>query len=559
VAHRRGTLSVHVEAPLVDSDFRLRLRYEPPVSLEVEDAASGTDPEGDERVSPLWTMIALSAGNGAAEDVFVRLLSSVEETVRALAAAFPYPWYDYGRELVAVRAKIRQASDAALRACDPRALDTARRFHRSARWFVYGALVEDPTGRVGQLATVCPGALLLSAALSHDGHAAQADAILGDVARGRRFKHVLHDAASRWEAVREPADRARELEDLDDTPASRVERHVLLLRRARPMVRPDLLLARPPRFTPEDVPVRADRNAEWFEATTEAVPGVLRSGDAAGGLGAFVSRHHRAFAAHARRHHAPDCEGDGAPSAIARLARVMSEWVRETGRRPDRRSAPQRVLPEVLRWSREEWGGGAPEVKLARLLERVRAAELGEVVAVRGLRRSGGLDPALRALTLPPWPHPGVETGDLRVTPLATVAEVAEEGRRMEHCVASLCPRALAAEVFLFAVRAGAARLTVALTRRTAGGYELEEVRGPRDRRATARELEIVGRWLAIVNERDAAAGLSASPPRDEHERRVVGGGAVDARREEVHRAAVELVNERAERSVDAPERVPVR
>jgi hypothetical protein len=158
--------------------------------------------------------------------------------------------------------------------------------------------------------------------------------------------------------------------------------------------------------------------------------------------------------------------------------------------------------------------GQAPAARLAEIVCALSAVELRtrygrrprfhEVLeeALHALRHVLRLKTEVVAPPIPPPPLAGVRF-------LATVAEIAEEGVVMNHCVATRAPRALAGQSFLFHV----SRDGQGATAEVLESGEVVEVRGPHNTRNGAvgwarRVLRQWGRLLAV-----AATPLPPWPP----------------------------------------------
>jgi len=450
-------------------------------------------------------MVPLTRGNAGADDVFERMLNYADQAVHEVAAAFEPPWRDYGKELVEIRRRIRGAAAAALAGCDRPALEIARRFHRAGRWFVYGAVVEDPTGRIAQLARTCPGALLLASALRRREELEEADAILRAAARGKPLRAVVSEVVERWAGLLEHQDVEREWPPWPkDRRCLDTTSQALLIRRAGPQVDPEHLIVRPlPSFAPEDIPARADRNAAWFRVMAGASRSLAGAEELADGLSAFVACHHRAVLADSRRG-PPVYDEDEPGGEVHRLVDRLARFSRATGRRPGRHSNPSRILAEARRWVNDEEDAHSPAFRLGRLLDRVRKLGLGPVVAVRELGSSIDWG-RVGVLELPCWPYGDISVPGVTASHIGSAAALAEEAAAMDHRVSTLLPDIMAGQLYLFAVRAGASRLTVALRPRLLEGYEFLEARGQGDRLPFRAEMAAINRWLGAVNDRAAA------------------------------------------------------
>lgn len=362
-ALRLGTLWFEISGPLEQQHFRLTLRVEPPVHLATSSNSSPDRNDDDAPGYVHWSMAAPSHGNAAHHDVFERIIAHAEANVRDVATAFELPWRGYGLELIEVRRLVREAAARALAACDPAALVIARRFHRTARWFVYGAVIDDLTARVAQLAGTCPGVLVLASAINQRGDTDAADALLRTIARGEPLRTVVERAVEAWAGYRDRDDIAREWPRSHYAREEILRAQRLLIRRAGPQVDPEHLLVRfAIGFAPEDVPVRFDLNAAWYRAMAGAARAVARDHPRGPRLGPFVSRHYRAFLSAARRSPAAHDTDIGPGSAEHRLAERLVAFCLATGRRPARFSNPEAVNARVG-WNAGQRSSGSDGVR----------------------------------------------------------------------------------------------------------------------------------------------------------------------------------------------------
>jgi hypothetical protein len=504
-AVRGGFGRVEINGPFEGRSFRLEIRLTSPVQLKTRTRCGTEDPDPSDAPETLqWSMVPPTRGDAGGDDVFERLIEHAEHQVRSFFEAFERPWGPGGLALLETRDRVRRAARALLSQCDQRALRLSSRFHRTARWHVYGAIVQDQTGHVARLARSCPGALLLASALIREGAPKAADAILREAARGRPIPDVVSVAVEGWEGVR------RQLDETEEWPERSVNERCrdaaaqsLLLQRASSLVDPAHLLAcPPPAFEMEDIPARADWNAEWFKVMAGASRALSWAGGAKKPLGAFVASHHRAVRGEARRHPSrppDDCSpGDEVHQLVLRLVR----FGRATGQPPSRDSDPLRALADARRLEDEDSPAAA---KLERLLGRLPALDLGPVAAVRALG-SPVRWCSMANLQLPAWPHDGVAVSGVRVTHLRTVAELAGELADRQFYLHPPLEEIMEARLYVFLVRAGGSRLTVSLRPQLIDGYEIVEVRRAGDRRPFRAELAAVSRWLDAVNARARGA-----------------------------------------------------
>jgi hypothetical protein len=181
--------------------YTIRLRGQHPASLRVctvQGHANGVT----EHLPHAWAMTRGPRRVAATRDPF---LMATKWVYRAL-----YPPRDGApgdpdargtmRRVYATLASV--ARDAAA-ACEPAARAIVMRFQPHLRFWLYRHLVADPSGRLAQLASVCPGALIFSFALERSGYADQKAAgarLLGAVIAGQRLARVLSEAVGAWAA-----------------------------------------------------------------------------------------------------------------------------------------------------------------------------------------------------------------------------------------------------------------------------------------------------------------------------------------------------------------------
>lgn len=395
--------------------------------------------------------------------------------------------------------------------CDPRARELAMIFSVGMRFWMYRHIANDVTGRIGQMAAVCPGLLLVAYGLStHELRAGgAARAILDGIVAGRPLGKLLsvaaelslaRDVLSLW-SVSTASARLRYRTDAERAAVASSRR--LLLRRAGPLVRAaDLLEVPPAAFAPEDIPRDPVRNARWFETMRRAqyVLGGVWEVDLRERLSSFASANAALLAARARRSgYRADEFGDVDGPGVVRLMQRVVRFARTTGRVPRRGMDPRRYLDDCERWwlARQ---GDTPTADLGKLLRRIPALGLGEVTCVRALRPHGAFD-QLERITLPRSPAPSASVPGLAVWPIQTPEALADEGSRMGHCVASWLPRVMAGETWLYSARAGGVPLTIALERvGAAGPFRILEARLANDLQPRAQQRRLLEIWLRALN-----------------------------------------------------------
>ncbi len=354
----------------------------------------------------------------------------------------------------------------------PRGVRAARAFVDPATWWdVYRLAADDPTGRMGQLAETCPGLALLLLALPGD----VARSVADGVKAGRRLNNLLGQAAEawmQWYVNAGPAARCRRLPPEDDRRRMVADQRVRV-RRAGPLVpREALLTPPPPALVPEDIPRDPERNRNWFVFTSVwGLPwtawfrwGELLSVDR-DGLSRFLSRQWEGLCEHA------DLSPASAPTEVLRYVLHLADHVRATGRTLHRDVSARRVVRELQDWDLAACTHHAfpPNTKLQ----------------TRGLAA---------------WQGPG---GAIR--PLASVGELLEESRAMEHCVASMAILGVEGRAVFLHGEIEGKPVTIEVAPHRAG-FRLVDVRGRRDRLLTTGENEVIARWLRELNVGDRGA-----------------------------------------------------
>jgi hypothetical protein len=366
--------------------------------------------------------------------------------------------------------------------CDPGARNVVMRFQPHLRFWLYGRLVGDPSGRLEQLAAVCPGALFFAFALEHSGHSAEKDAsarLLADVIAGRRLDRALGDAIEVWAA--EAADRAIGAPEHIDPVWDRVyrasgaerqrllARQQLLIRRAGPMVATTNLFLPPPiSFVAEDIPLKVRDNARWFSMVkcsrlllAEPVEGERQRCEC---LAAFVSKNAVAL----RR--------GGGMTRPGTLVGALRDYAVATNRWPVRATGGW-YLDDAARWHEQ--------IAVIRGV-----AELQELVA------GPPIDPQS--------PLPGPPIGEWRddagslIAPVTSVGGLIEEGNLMHHCVASKYPEVARGSSAIYHASIEGKPLTVEIKPLPAyGGWGIEEAKGIANREPSAAQWTVLRRWEA--------------------------------------------------------------
>jgi hypothetical protein len=392
--------------------------------------------------------------------------------------------------LLRCRRLVNDLLEHATAASDAVARDVAMRFRPSVRFRVYGQVIADGTGRIGQLAGASPGSLLFALALQSEQAPdlrAAGHRLLSDAVAGRNLDGALDQAVEAWASAAETAERLRlarwrdAWQRLDVAGLGRerlLGQQRLLVRRAGRLVNPFLLLLPPPlAFAPEDIPAAPRANARWYAMMKHpALLGGAAPGDSdrrAAGLSALLSRT------------GLQLTGDDLHVHPAILPGRLLDFLHAVeGAPPARASSLSRLLEKSLGWH----GGVAGD-------------------------RDADNRP-FPAAPLAQWSSPSVEVGALR-----DAGALAVEGADMHNCVASLTDRARAGLSFFFSAVVADRHLTVEVRPGADGRLDIVELAGRANRPATGAERAALLPWLTEMNRR-ATAGESV-----DHE---VGAPAID-------------------------------
>lgn len=394
---------------------------------------------------------------------------------------------------------LRGLARHAVRQCDGAARNLARPFWPASRWGVYAAIAADSTGRVGQLAGVCPGALLLALALRRHGGARGTQAwarFIAETVAGRRLDHVLTALVDAWFELGaagklnevHPASTWRRLRQARPWEAATLRREqVWLLKRAEVSVNPSPLLApHPSRLFPELVPTGAAAQTAWLTATRAPALFALAQGypAAADALALWLSRNALPLAEHAATLGRP----------LAAIVEELAELVAGTERTVGPGAAVSRLIDEAQRWSDE----------VVQLNLRLRFHPL--------------IGPRSAVELQQPLPRclPTCSDDDGKIEPISTVGALLREGLEMGHCVHGRVGDALAGWSYFFHAEVLGRRLTVEV-RGSEDRLCLGEVRGQANRSANDEELCVIRRWLQL------GPGLSRTEIEDELHRLAMG------------------------------------
>ena len=151
----------------------------------------------------------------------------------------------------------------------PRGLRAAQAFtDPQAWWFVYAAASYDATGRVAQLAEVCPGLLLLALGLWREGSSEASQQIFEGAVEGLRLSRLLDTAARAWLDLHQARLAQHELPG-PEACKQLVGGQRVRIRRAGARVPVALLLEPPPpAMVPGDIPTSPEQNSRWYTYTS---------------------------------------------------------------------------------------------------------------------------------------------------------------------------------------------------------------------------------------------------------------------------------------------------
>ena len=334
-----------------------------------------------------------------------------------------------------------------LRAAVPRpARSIACAFHPRVAAAVAMRIAADASGRVAQLARVCPG--LFSLAVSLRASTALDEACARTIA-GARLAACLEPVLEAWQhAAQGPRD---------------VGRHASFVKRAPAALDPEALRAPfPPGLVLDDLPADTEARTAWFTAAGAlAARAACEGADDAARLAPFVSARGVALG----RLGADEC---------AELVAALVERGRTLG----------------------HWASRATDVEAARA-------------------RSEGFAPGEDRFRWAPKLAPPTNP-NLQLRMLTTPAELAAEGERMGHCVATYTPTVARGELLIFAVDWLGARYTASAVVLPGDALALAELQGHHAAGPPPRALWVaLTRWLTMQRvppARRARARRSSQP-----------------------------------------------
>lgn len=457
--------------------------------------------------SPAWHMAAglLSAASG---DVFARVLvRTYQEVVHRQVLPFnpqlELPLREvirhdsepvrlvYSRSVVSsmrsVAAILRSAAVHSVMLCDKKILRVVRRFSPCMRPWLYEVIAADRSGRLAQLATTCPGALVFAFALCEQAAMRPiAVDLLNGATAGRRLNRVLGEAVDGWATVAsEAADRRHQsrlarpwlrILDAGSEERRRIEAEQrLLVRRAGPRVAPTYVLLPPPlSFAPEDIPAAVRENARWFRVMKAKAslisPHAGQDEALLRELAQFASRSFRAL-------HPPRGKGK-----VKRRMQQLIEYALAAERHTSRTTCPKRLLAECRQWHRM-------------------TDEVLEFCSAAGMPPASA-ETELSVLQARPW-----SDGNITVTPIRTVGELIKEARIMRSCVGQRARSALQGRCSFYAIELDGRRITVELTHMPNGRLFVSEAAGFANRALVPAEIQAMEPWLASLGARSEESG----------------------------------------------------
>lgn len=444
----RHHASAHDELlDLLDGDHRREQHWSWRAELRVTFPATASLPPA--WPGPFWLLPRLGSAGRLPTRAFSRLLQAIAGTqAQHLGKPIDAVLLEVARLL------LRTAAHLAERASAP-ALAATRGYteEQGLHFFVYQQVLADESGRIAQLADVCPGLLGIAKALA-DRQAPAAEALVAAIRAGRKLPRLLDLAADAW---REEARRAGVVPELLPELA-RVTRQ--RLRRAGKRVAPRSLLSLfAPGLVAQDIPASADANASWYQRTSHPllwprIHGQSLPTPQLRALGALLSRRGPALLPRL------------AAGSLASDLRDLRDYLLASQRVPRRNSNPDALLAAAKSWREPPDEEPTPQLPP---------------------------ETPLDGPTIAPW-----QEADASVVRLQTVGELEREGRRMGHCVGSYAVSAASGAVQVFHASLGHLELTV-MTAQRHGRIEIVEVAGPANRAPSDDERQMLQRWLGAI------------------------------------------------------------
>jgi hypothetical protein len=361
----------------------------------------------------------------------------------------------------------------------PHAVEVARRFHPEARRWVITVSSRDHTGRMADLARVCPGAHLLAFESMQRGPPFDEVArhLLGGVEKGLQLDRVLLGSTRELLSLLRRRSAGLPIRQ-GPTPlpgalppggrpwrAADPVRLRLLVRRASARVNPADLWGPPsPAFSPEDIP--CDRTSGRWYATMRLLTDLAGAGGHAVPpcTWSFFSRRAVALADMAN-----ELAGGGAALRPARaaaieeglsVARAAFTYFEETGAWPHRDSDVWDVARKMVSW----WDGKT-------------------------------------SVAFPSFdvPLPGVD--GVALEPIATGSELRDSATRLQNCLAGYHAVLKGGRCWVFTGTL-LGREVAAEVRFTCGRYVVAQVSGPRNDPISREQRSLLRVWVARLNRR---------------------------------------------------------
>jgi len=340
-----------------------------------------------------------------------------------------------------------------------RGLQAARRFPLAwgMRWYVYKEATNDETGRVAQMAEVCPGLLILCKALADREAEEMADILLEVVVHGHKLGKVLDVAPLAWAEAQKLQPGWPGYTGDEEYVTQR-----LRIRHAPPYVPPWLLWAGVPGYlAPEDIPAEEAERLAWFRATTGTWVGRakrLLSQEQLNSLFRFLSFNWRRVS--------------------RRQQEMAEEWAPYMDHIVDYLRFTGRLLQREGRFGRLEERMGRWETALA--------------------RRDSDYPPetVLPTFGLQDW-----QGERARFVPIRTAGDLTLESQRMGHCVGAYAGWALeGSSVFAHGEIRGRSVTVELEPDEDTGEFHLVQAAGRKNRHLALEEMEVVWEWLNEVN-----------------------------------------------------------
>jgi hypothetical protein len=345
-----------------------------------------------------------------------------------------------------------------------------RRFHPAARAWVCERLARDASGRLQDVAMICPGALLFCSALEKRGEpfVGITHKLLAGVETGLPIDRLLLRGAndfllllrheSRRQSVRlgAPSFASPSPEDRP-SPSTEAARLRILIRRAAPHVAPeDVCGPPPPAFAPEDIP-RGRACARWY-ATLRVVTDLAEGRVLPASAWSFLSRRAVELADIAIHIGGPSCSREVAREEGRCLGGVALDWCEEACRWPGRNTNVGRFVEALVAW----WEDGM-------------------------------------ASALPPFPTSTPEVEGAKLAPILTGSQLREAATRLQNCLAGYRRRLDGERCWVF-VGTLASGDVAAFVQLTGGRFVVSQVYGPKNEPISEQQRSLLRRWLQELN-----------------------------------------------------------